>query len=78
MKKTFLSLSIFAVAFVFTYIILSFGSWGLKLSAEPTVYFIESIKHMFLFKSIISCAAGTIASIVFAFIGKKESKDVEK
>lgn len=38
------------------------------------VYFIESVKHMFLFKSIVSCVAGSIAGVIFAFIGKKGIK----
>lgn len=73
MRKIILTLSIFAVTFAFTLIILSF-SFGLKLSAEPIIYFLESLKHMFLFKSVISCAAGLVACFIFVLIGEREEK----
>lgn len=68
MKKAALASGVFAVVFVFTFALLSSG---LKLSADPVVYFIEGIKHMFLLKSIVSLAAGLVAGVV-AFIGRKE------
>ena len=54
MKKKSLSVVLFLIAFIATYLFICFGIPGMriKLEAEPMELFIESIKHMMLFKTI--------------------------
>lgn len=73
MKKIILSLVLFAVTFVLTYIGLCYLVPGLriKLEAEPMVYFIESITHMVLFKSVISFIIGLVVGVISFFCQSK-------
>ncbi|MDO4941137.1 MAG: hypothetical protein Q4E33_05555 [Erysipelotrichaceae bacterium] len=70
MKKKLLV--IFILSFLITYLFICFGFPGmqLKLEAEPLELFVKSIKHMFLFKSIVSL----VVAIVICFIANKLSK----
>lgn len=59
----------FASVFIVTFAIFSMG---LKLSAEPMEYFIQSIRHMFWTKIIISFVTGSVAGGITAMIIKKD------
>lgn len=69
-NKDILSIILFIVGFIATYLIMCYCIPGLriKLAAEPMEYFIESIKSMVLFKSIVSCIVGIILAVLPHFI----------
>jgi hypothetical protein len=72
MKKSLLSILIFIIAFVATYIIVCyFPGMMIKLQAPPKEYFIENLKHMAPFKSVIAFLVGVIAAII-PLIAKKK------
>lgn len=60
---------VFVTVFIVTFAIFSMG---LKLSAEPMEYFIQSIKHMFWQKIIISFVTGSFAGGISTLIIKKK------
>ena len=72
MKKA-LSINLFIVGFIATYLILCYCIPGLriKLAAEPKEYFIESIKYAAIFKTITSCVIGGIFAVLPFVIKKK-------
>ncbi len=65
MKRYVSGIIVFVLIFTMTYLTVCFGipAFGLKLSAPPVVYFIESIKHMSLVKGLISLFFGAIAGM---------------
>jgi len=65
-NKKVLSMILFVVGFVVTYLVLCYCIPGLriKLAAEPLEYFIKSIKNAFLFKSVISCIVATVLALL--------------
>ena len=68
MKRIILSAAIFLAVFIFSYISLCYliPGWRIRLAADATTYFIESIRHMIFLKSIISFVIGAVlASIPF-------------
>ena len=74
MKKKTLSLSLFVIIFIATYLIVCFAIPGMriKLEAELMEYFFMSITHMVFFKVIVSLAAALIFSAIpFIFWKKK-------
>ena len=66
MKKKGLSVILFLISFVATYLFVCFGIPGMriKLDAEPIELFIESIKHMMLFKTMISFVVASVVGAV--------------
>lgn len=76
MKKAGLSVALFLVAFIFTYLACCYmiPGWRIKLAADSATYFLESVKHMVLVKSLISLAAGLIASAIPVVIGRVRVK----
>lgn len=75
MKKFLLSILIFIIVFITTYIILCyFPSMMIKLSAPPKEYFIENLKHTAPFKSIISLVVGIFAANILLIYKKKVGK----
>jgi len=74
MKRKALSVVLFVVAFIATYLILCFGIPGMriKLEAEPAEYFFASIKHMAWLKSLISLVVGAILGTLYIIIGKEK------
>lgn len=73
MNKKALSAILFLITFVAAYLFICFGSPGMriKLEAEPMELFIESIKHMMLFKSMISLAIAAVIGAIPLFSRKK-------
>ena len=74
MKKKILSLALFLIAFIATYLIICFAIPGMriKLEAAPMEYFIKSIIHMAFFKAMISLIVALIfGAIPLAFEKKK-------
>lgn len=71
--KKILSIILFVVGFIATYLIMCYCIPGLriKLEAEPMEYFIESIKNTAIFKSVISCIIGTILAMLPHIIKNK-------
>ena len=66
-KKIILPIILFIVGFTALYLFLCYNpSLRIRLDAAPGVYFVESIKHNWLNKSMLSFAFG----IVLAFIPK--------
>ncbi len=72
MKRKMLSIAVFAVVFVAAYLVMCFciGGMRIKLEAEPMVYFVESLRHMAFFKTIVSIVPATIAAVVVLFVKK--------
>lgn len=72
MKKVVISLISFVVVFIATYLILCYlPHLRIKLSAPPMEYFVESIKHMVFFKSLVSVVVGILtAGILFLIQGR--------
>lgn len=75
-KSKIISTGLFVVAFIATYLFLCFGVSGLriKLDAEPIEYFFASIKHMVLFKFLISIAVVSIIGILPIIIRDRKQK----
>ena len=73
MNKKALSAILFLITFVAAYLFICFGIPGMriKLEAEPMELFIESIKHMMLFKSMISLAIAAVIGAIPLFCRKK-------
>ena len=76
MKKTTLPIIAFATTFIICYFCICFliPAFRIKLAAEPMEYFIESLKHMAMVKSIISIFIAIIAGVVASIIGKKRQQ----
>ena len=66
MNKKGLSAILFLITFVATYLFVCFVIPGMriKLDAEPIELFIESIKHMILFKTMISLVVASVVGAV--------------
>ena len=74
MNKKGLSSILFLITFVATYLFVCFGIPGMriKLDAEPIELFIESIKHMMLFKTMISFVVASVVCAVPFLLRKKK------
>ena len=74
MNKKGLSSILFLITFVATYLFVCFGIPGMriKLDAEPIELFIESIKHMMLFKTMISLVVASVVGAVPFPLRKKK------
>ena len=74
MNKKGLSSILFLITFVATYLFVCFGIPGMrvKLDAEPIELFIESIKHMMLFKTMISFVVASVVGAVPFLLRKKK------
>ena len=74
MNKKGLSSILFLITFVATYLFVCFGIPGMriKLDAEPIELFIESIKHMMLFKTMISFVVASVVGTVPFLLRKKK------
>lgn len=74
MKKKIISLVLFLIAFIATYLIICFAIPGMriKLEAETVEYFFKSIIHMAFFKTMVSFVVALIfGAISLAFVKKK-------
>ena len=74
MKKKTVSIVLFLIAFISTYLIICFAIPGMriKLEAEPIEIFFKSITHMVFFKNDdISCRCNIFGAIPL-FFGKKK------
>ena len=73
MKKKTVSLVVFLIAFIATYLIICFAIPGMriKLDAAPMEYFFKSIIHMAFFKTIVSIVAALILGAIPLAFGKK-------
>jgi len=75
MKKVFKYFIYFVFVFVAAYLILCyFSSNRIKLDAPPMEYFVESIKHMVFFKTMVSAAAGLLAVVILFIIQRRNTK----
>ena len=74
MKKKGLSAILFLITFIATYLLICFGIPGMriKLEAEPMELFIKSIKHMMLFKTLISILVASVFGAVPFLLWKKK------
>ena len=74
MKKKGLSAILFLITFIATYFLICFGIPGMriKLEAEPMELFIESIKHMMFFKSMISLVVASVVGAVPFLLRRKK------
>ncbi len=65
-NKNLLSVILFVVGFVATYLFMCYCIPGLriKLAAEPLEYFIESIKSLAIFKGVISLIVGALLAVL--------------
>lgn len=74
MKKKGLSVILFLITFIATYLLICFGIPGMriKLEAEPMELFIERIKHMMFFKLMISLIVASVVGAVPFLLWKKK------
>lgn len=74
MKRIIISAAVFAIGFIATYLIMSFGIGGLmiKLDAAPVEYFFASLAHLSFFKCLISIPVGLIAGVITLISLKKK------
>ena len=74
MNKKGLSAILFSFTFVTVYLFICFGIPGMriKLEAEPMELFIESIRHMMLFKTMISLVVASVVGAVPFLLRKKK------
>ena len=74
MNKKALSAILFLITFVAAYLLICFGIPGMriKLEAEPMELFIESIKHMMFFKSMISLVVASVVGAVPFLLRRKK------
>jgi len=74
MKSKFLSVALFLVAFISTYLVICFAipSMRIKLEAEPIELFFKSITHMVFIKSIISFVVALVFGTLPLLIRKKK------
>ena len=74
MNKKGLSVILFLITFVATYLFVCFGIPGMriKLDAEPIELFIESIRYMMLFKTMISLVVASVVGVVPFLLRKKK------
>ncbi|MFW5647563.1 MAG: hypothetical protein ACOCG5_00615 [Candidatus Alkaliphilus sp. MAG34] len=62
----------FIGVFIVTYLIFCYlPSFRIKLFAPPTEYFVESIKHMVLLKTLVSACTGLLVSGLLFAIKKR-------
>lgn len=74
MKRFVIPIISFLIVFMATYLILCYlPSLRIKLFAEPMEYFVESIKHMVVFKTFISVLTGLLVGVI-TFIFRKRAK----
>ena len=74
MKKKMVSLTVFLIAFIATYLIICFAIPGMKikLEAAPMEYFFKSITHMVFFKTMVSLVAALILGAIPLVVGKRK------
>jgi len=74
MKKILISLAIFLITFIATYLIICFAIPGMriKLDAAPMEYFFKSITHMAFFKTIVSFVIALILGAIPLCLRKKK------
>lgn len=74
MNKKGLSSILFLITFVAVYLFICFGIPGMriKLEAEPMELFIESIRHMMVFKAMISLVVASVVGAVPFLLRKKK------
>ncbi|MCI8360152.1 MAG: hypothetical protein HFE86_02310 [Clostridiales bacterium] len=75
MKRFIIYVAIFLVAFIVFYIGLSYLVPGvrIKLAADATTYFIESIRRMICLKSITSFVIGSALADILFLVAKRKS-----
>ncbi len=67
-------LILFVVVFIATYFVLCYlPSLRIKLFAPPMEYFVEGIKHMVFFKSLVSVVIGLLA-VGILFFSQRRAK----
>ncbi|RXJ04503.1 hypothetical protein DS745_03730 [Anaerobacillus alkaliphilus] len=73
MKKVVISVFSFFIVFVGTYVLIGYlPNFRIKLDAPPLEYFVETIKHMVFFKSLVSVLVGGLVSgALFIIIRRK-------
>lgn len=73
MKRIMVSVAIFIVVFIVSYVGLCYLVPGLriKLAADAVSYFKESIRHMIFLKSVISVIGSVLASLLY-LVAKRE------
>lgn len=74
MKKKIVSVALFLIAFIATYLIVCFGIPGMriKLEAAPMEYFLKSVTHMMFFKTMVSLVVALIVGLIPLLFGKKK------
>ena len=74
MKKKLVSVVLFLIAFIATYLFICFAIPGMriKLDAAPIAYFFKSITHMVFFKTVISLFVALIFGVVSMFFVRKK------
>ena len=76
MKKKMVSLSLFLISFIITYLIVCFAIPGMriKLEAAPMEYFVKSIAHMALFKTVVSFVVALILGAMPLIFKKRNNQ----
>lgn len=69
MKRILLPAALAVAAFAVIYILLCYLPWmRIKLAADALTYFVESVRHMFLFKTVISGAVAAAVGIAVRYL----------
>ena len=74
MKRIMISVAIFIVVFIVSYVGLCYLVPGLriKLAADAVTYFKENIRHIIFLKSVISLVIGSVLASSFYLAAKRE------
>ena len=74
MRRKIISASIFTLGFIATYLIMCFAIPGMmiKLAAARGGYFIASIRHMALFKAMVSIVVAIVLGLIPLLFKKKK------
>ena len=75
MKKKLISLTVFLIAFIATYLIICFAIPGMriKLDAAPMEYFFKSITHMAFFKTMVSLVIALVLGAIPLWLRNKSN-----
>ncbi|QOY35987.1 hypothetical protein AWH56_025635 [Anaerobacillus isosaccharinicus] len=76
MKKVFIYIFSFFIVFIATYLIIGYlPNFRIKLHAPSMEYFVESLKHMVFFKSLVSVSVGLLVSGLLFIIKRRTNEN---
>ena len=77
MRKVVIYLFSFFLVFVVTYLVIGYlPNFRIKLNAPTMEYFVETIKHMVFFKSLVSVFVGVVVPSLLFITLRRSNEDV--